>query len=91
MNSDLVDNSPLAFLDDGSTTREAVEAEFGNPSRRFENGRILTYQLDENFRVIKYASGPGVNYLSVAQGHFSLVLIFGDDGVLLRHRVIRVR
>jgi len=86
--ADIADASEdrLAFLEDGRTTRDDVEAVLGAPSGRFESGRILTFRLDKNFEVVRSTGS------TVAHSHrYSLVLGFDDEGFLERHRLLRIR
>jgi hypothetical protein len=39
---------PLAYLEEGKTTREAVVLRLGTPTTDFEKGRILTYRISQN-------------------------------------------
>ncbi len=77
----------LAFLKDGSTTREDVYLQLAEPSATFEGGRILTYLLDQDQRgyVLMRRREKAWN------GRFSLVLAFDEQGVLRRHSLVRIR
>ena len=48
----------LDFLIDGKTTIDEVQAALGEPSRRFEHGRILSYRLDKHYEVVPVVRGP---------------------------------
>lgn len=78
-------------LNDGRTTRDEILAMFGTPSGRFEDGRILTYRMDRNHEVVVPAAATGARQSLWEAGIYSLVLIFNDDAILERHRLIRVR
>ena len=81
----------LNFLEDGATTRNAIRERLGEPSGRFENDRILTYRLNTKYEVIPGTLEPGSTSLDWSEERYSLVLVFGDYGVLERHRLIRIR
>lgn len=92
-----VNSGRLATLADGRTTREQVLGEWGEPSRRFEGGMVLSYLLDRRFAVVRpqgpqrgrQAYGPsGSPWPSVT---YDLVLVFDSGGVLERHRLLQVR
>ena len=86
-----VEDSKLAFLEDGETSREVVYRQLGRPSGNFEQDRILTYRLDDHFNVAHSEKGPGSTRIRYLRARFSLVLVFDDQGVLERHRVLQVR
>ncbi|WP_233871820.1 hypothetical protein [Paraburkholderia adhaesiva] len=77
----------LAFLQDGSTTREDVYLHLAEPSSTFEGGSILTYLLDEDQAgyILMRRKEKAWN------GKFSLVLAFDEHGVLRRHSLVRIR
>jgi hypothetical protein len=81
----------LNFLEDGSTTRDTIRKRLGEPSGRFEADRILTYRLNTKYEVVAGTLEPGSTSLAWSEERYSLVLVFGDDGVLERHRLIRIR
>jgi hypothetical protein len=71
----------LSFLVDGRTARAEAEAVLGEPSRRFESGRVLTYRLDPDYQTVD----------SLTEARYSLILVFDADGVLHRHGLVMVR
>jgi hypothetical protein len=77
----------LKFLAPGATTRAEAILHLGEPSRSYENSRILTYRVDkeDNGYVIVEPVGmwSGVRY--------SLVLLFDDQGVLQKYSLVPVR
>ncbi|UCF68885.1 MAG: hypothetical protein JSV80_06245 [Acidobacteriota bacterium] len=89
--TDQADAPAIAFLLDGETAREQVAARLGQPSAQFENGRIMTYRLDRKFRVLSLRSRDDSEHAGWQQARYSLVLIFDDQGILARHRLLRVR
>jgi hypothetical protein len=87
----------LRFVRDGQTTREEVLLKMGTPTGQFEGDRILTYRLapsgnlsgyDVYARELMQPPGRAQNYAPV---DFSLVLVFGPDGVLRRHSVVPLK
>jgi hypothetical protein len=42
-------STELSLLKDGGTSRTDIVSRFGKPSGSFENGRILTYWLHEDY------------------------------------------
>jgi len=81
----------LNLLKDGVTTRDTVRASLGEPSGRFEDDRILTYRLNKKYEVTPGTLEPGKTSIEWCEERYSLVLVFGADGVLERHRLIRIR
>ena len=84
----------LAFLEAGRTTREEVLLKLGQPSGSFEQERIFTYRIGQYGEQGYYIVSPKV--VLPAQGatwqnvHFSLVLVFDEQGRLRKHQLIRV-
>jgi hypothetical protein len=88
------DRALLAFLRDGETTRSDVLLRLGEPSGSFAEERILTYRIggdDERGRWVQgralLAGGPPVG---ASRAQASLVLVFGEGGVLERHGLVPV-
>ena len=81
----------LDFLIDGKTTIDEVQAALGEPSRRFEQGRILSYRLDKHYEVVPVVRGPDAMSAFWIDGRYSLILVFDDGELLEEHRLIRVR
>lgn len=86
--------SELAFLRTGESTRGEVLLRLGSPSSRFEEDRILVYLVgfEASGRAHLYAPrlfGEG-NTASRdwRPGTFSLVLVFGQDGVLAKYTLV---
>jgi hypothetical protein len=84
----------LAFLEAGRTTREEVLLKLGQPSGSFEQDRILTYRIGQYGEQGYYVTSPKV--VLPAQGnswqnvHFSLVIVFDEQGRLQKHQLVRV-
>jgi len=73
--------APLSFLVDGRTGQAEAEAVLGEPSRRFESGRVLAYRLNLDYETVD----------SLTEARYSLILVFDADGVLHRHGLVKVR
>ena len=71
----------LHFLVDGQTTKEQVSAKLDLPVKTFESGRILAYRL--NCQMEAVGGWTDVCY--------SLILVLDAEGVLERHRLVRVK
>jgi hypothetical protein len=65
----------LAFLQPGVTSGREIEARFGAPGNRYEEGRIVTYSLDENLK--PSAAGP-----------YQLVLVYQPSGLLKKWSLV---
>ena len=78
------ENTPISFLRDGQTTKSEVLSRLGElDGREFENGRILMFVLDENYRI-----APSANS---AQFHLTLVFDESDRRILKKHGLVRIR
>lgn len=88
----LLFKSDLSFLQDGIATREEVVLRLGIPSAQMEGDNILMYQLkaDQNGRWHLIAPGwnPATGLRTWSEGTCSLVLVFGEDGVLRKHSLV---
>jgi len=84
----------LNFLADGKTTKEEVLVQLGQPSGKFEQEKILTYQLG-------YESGNNGYYVVERESswnnepvwlntQYSLVLVFDGQNILRRHSLVEV-
>lgn len=84
----------LAFLADGATPRREVLARLGEPSARFEGGRILTYRLGPAaggaLQVVPREATP-TGWPDWIKARHSLVLVFDTGGVLREHSLVEVR
>jgi hypothetical protein len=82
----------LSFLQDEVTKREEVLLKLGIPSAQIEGDRILMYQLKTDKDGSWHLVAPGWNATTGlrvwGQGTMSLVLVFGEDGVLRRHSLV---
>ena len=76
------------FLRPGQTQRAEIKTRMGNPLASYESERILIYSVIES-------SSPGPFELGYARGYaiplYHLVLVFGPDGALERHSLVRVQ
>lgn len=82
------DSGLLDFIKDGQTTRTEVILSLGQPSATFENERIHTYRIGgdrDSGYFVRDAPGTWQNT------SFSLVLVFGDDGTLQSHSLVKIR
>src|SRR5256885_1516328 len=83
---------PLAFLRDGSTTKEEVILHLGAPAAVFESEKILTYRFrhtrEEGMRVLGKESHPYETWDAV---QYSLVLVFDAQQVLQKHNLVLVK
>ena len=85
----------LRFLDDGQTTSQDVVLSLGEPSARFEKGKVFTYRLGYEPRTSGYyvvAREPPNRAGWSGWGHskYSLVLVFDEMGVLRKHSLVEV-
>lgn len=84
----------LTFLQIGKTTREEVLLELGQPSAAFERERILTYRIGQYGEEGYFVVSPKVVLPAQAPSwqnvHFSLVMVFDEQGRLQNHKLIRV-
>jgi hypothetical protein len=84
----------LAFLVDGTTTRETVLLQLGQPSGRFEHEKILTYRLGyeektKHYWLVERENSP-TGWPTWLAARFSLVLVFDEQGVLRKHSLVEV-
>lgn len=80
----------LDFLRDGQTRREEVLTTLGEPSGSFENERILTWRIGHDVAQGYYVISPKQLQPWQFVSH-SLVLVFGDGGVLRIHKLVAVQ
>ena len=82
----------LSFLGDGVTTREEVVLKLGIPSAQIEGEKILMYQLkvdeDGKWRLVAPRWNLGTGLRAWSEGTCSLVLVFGENGVLQKHSLV---
>ena len=87
----------ISFLEDGHTSREAVIAELGAMFAEFEDGRVVTYRLDESFRSVgahrRSLRGRPARWDRPWGGEqrYSLVLVFDETDTLVDHSLVSVR
>lgn len=77
----------LAFLRDGSTTREDVYLHLAEPVETFEGGRILAYHVTQD----KTGYTVATRRTNTWNVRFSLVLSFDERGILRRHSLVPVK
>ena len=84
----------LAFFETGRTTREEVLLKLGQPSGSFEQDRILTYRIGQYGEEGYFIVSPKVVYTAQAANwqnvHFSLVIVFDEQGRLRKHELVKV-
>jgi hypothetical protein len=71
----------LAFVEDGTTSRDEVQQQLGAPASSFDQERILAYRLDEDFDLTD----------ALPDASYSLIFVFDGRGVLQRHSLVRIR
>lgn len=76
------------FLRQGQTKREEVRARLGSPVASYELDRILVYSMIESSSSTGFEIGYARGY---ATPLYHLVLVFGSDGALERHGLVRVQ
>jgi len=79
----------LAFLQIGKTTREEVLLKLGQSSASFEHERILTYRIGEDPSQGRYVITPRA-MMPWQKVHYSLVLVFDEDGRLQKQNLVKV-
>ena len=78
----------LEFITDGQTTRTEIILKLGQPSASFESEGILTYRIGGYMQNGYFVRE---NQQSWSQVNQSLVLVFGVDGILQTHSLVRIR
>ena len=79
-----VPKAQFSFLKDGRTTKSEIISRLGqHQDKEFEDGRILIYILDKNYKIVR--SGDSSRY------HLILVFDAGDRMTLTRHSLVRIR
>jgi hypothetical protein len=82
----------LGFLQDGVTTREEVVLKLGIPSAQMEVERILMYQMrvdkDGKWHLVAKRWKAATGLRAWSEGTMSLVLVFGENGVLRKHSLV---
>lgn len=91
----LLQTGLLSFLEQGLTTREAVALKLGLPTMQMEGERILMYQLRADSEGNWFMTAPQLDartgLRTWREGTSSLVLVFGDDGVLRKFSLVTTR
>ena len=81
----------IEFLHPGHTTREEVLTTLGQPSRAFEQEKILTYRLGHDEKQGYYIIDPKQQLMSWESVGYSLVLVFDSNGVLRKQSLVEVK
>ena len=86
--SQFSDRTLLAFLENGTTTKERVFLKLGQPSGTFNGERIVTYKLggdsEKGFFVLDRVTGW-------TEAKYNLVLIFDENNLLSNFSLVQVR
>ncbi len=84
----------LPFVEDGTSTKREIEQTLGQPTTRYEDGKIWAYsiQLTEaragEIGILEpETTGIPESYV----GHYSLVLVFDEKNILIRHSLLRIK
>lgn len=93
-----LERGPLAFVQDGKMTKEQVVLELGPPTAQLEGDRILTYRIFHHpargLVVMPRTNQPSKRVYTPYQNQdlelvdYHLVLVFDDNHVLRRHRLV---
>ena len=83
------DKELLDFLEEGKTTKQMVFERLGQPSGTYENNKILTYRIESE-------DGKGYFIDDVQRprwfnSKYSLVLVFSENGILMKKSLVSVR
>ena len=86
----------IAFLQEGTTSRQDVLLELGTPAAQFEGERILTYQLRADSRNEISVFWPRRSEVHPIltdwqRDIFSLVLVFDEAGLLKTYSLVGAR
>jgi hypothetical protein len=73
----------IDYVVDGTTTFRDVDARLGQPHARYEHGNVCTYPMALDHGRLKRAEAEPPDHV--------LVIVFGDDGVVQRHSLVRIR
>jgi len=83
------DKNLLSFLVDG-ISRETVLMKLGEPSASFEQGRILTYRVGADAEKGYFLLDRQAN-IGWENTKYSLVLVFNEKGLLIKHTLVQIR
>lgn len=78
------ENALISFLKNGQTKKSEVLSRFGKfQGQELENGRILMFVLDDDYRIAADAD----------KSRFHLILVFDETKgwILRRHSLVRIR
>jgi hypothetical protein len=88
----LLNSKLLGFIHDGLTTKEEVLVKLGTPSGQFEGEKILTYQMRIDQMGDWHLVAPQISTNGLRawpKKTYSLVFVFGEDGVLRKHSLVK--
>ena len=78
-----ITDEQLAKIKDGTTTKQDIFMEFGNPSKIMDNERVFFYTWTRGSKSSVMGIGGGSAYT------YSLAVVFDDKGVLKSHKLTR--
>lgn len=73
----------IASIKDGSTTKQDVFMEFGNPSKIMDSERVFFYTWTRGSKSSVLGIGGGSAYT------YSLAVVFDDKGIVKSHKLTR--
>ena len=78
-----ITDEQLAKIKDGTTTKQDIFMEFGNPSKIMDNERVFFYTWTRGSKSSVMGIGGGSAYT------YSLAVVFDDKGVVKSHKLTR--
>ncbi len=86
-------------IQDGKTTRQQVVLKFGTPAAEFEQGRILTYRLEQDDAGKLWPCTRDLAPIDPNLAHrapwsanaYSLVLVFNGKNILSEHSLVPMK
>jgi hypothetical protein len=83
------------YLVDGKTTEPDIRSRLGFPTSQFDGGRISTYRMKlEDDKAVAVGREVDLEDPRLAlwlEAQYSLILVFDQGKVLIRHRFLKVR
>ena len=78
-----ITDEQLARIKDGSTTKQDIFMEFGNPSKIMDGEKVFFYTWTRGSKSSVLGIGGGTAYT------YSLAVVFDDKGVVKSHKLTR--
>jgi outer membrane protein assembly factor BamE (lipoprotein component of BamABCDE complex) len=78
-----ITDEQIASIKDGSTTKQDVFMEFGNPSKIMDSERVFFYTWTRGSKSSVLGIGGGSAYT------YSLAVVFDDKGIVKSHKLTR--